>query len=166
MLKIRLARIGKKKQPLYRIIVSESSRDTYGKFLELLGHYNPFSKVCEVKKDRIEYWISKGAKKTRKSKNENERKLPRQLRLSRKKKKKSHSRKLNPRKKKKLRQLKLKIKSRNNFNPCPRQGLIYFLVVIRLDYKVMFISLLPKLSCLLCCSGSSSLCFGERLIFT
>jgi|SRR3989338_7188994 len=62
MLKIRLARIGKKKQPLYRIIVSESSRDTYGKFLELLGHYNPFSKVCEVKKDRIEYWISKGAK--------------------------------------------------------------------------------------------------------
>ena len=61
MLKIRLARIGKKKKPMYRIIISESSRDTYGKFLELLGHYNPFSKVCEVKKDRVLYWISKGA---------------------------------------------------------------------------------------------------------
>ena len=34
MLKIRLARIGKKKKPMYRIIISESARDTYGKFLE------------------------------------------------------------------------------------------------------------------------------------
>ncbi|MFA6215442.1 MAG: 30S ribosomal protein S16 [Patescibacteria group bacterium] len=61
MLKIRLARIGKKKQPTYRFIVSESGRDVYGKALEILGRYNPFTKVCEVKKDRILYWISKGA---------------------------------------------------------------------------------------------------------
>lgn len=61
MLKIRLARFGKKKRPTYRFIVSESSRDTYGKYLEVLGNYNPFSKVCEVNKDRILYWIGKGA---------------------------------------------------------------------------------------------------------
>lgn len=62
MLKIRLARIGKKKRPTYRFIVSEAGRDPYGKALEIVGHYNPFSKICEVKKDRILYWISKGAK--------------------------------------------------------------------------------------------------------
>jgi len=62
MLKIRLARLGKKKKPTYRFIVSESARDPYGKALEILGHYNPFSKVTEVKKDRILYWISQGAK--------------------------------------------------------------------------------------------------------
>ena len=61
MLKIRLARFGKKKRPTYRLIVSEASRDTFGTYLENLGHYNPMSKVCDVKKDRILYWISKGA---------------------------------------------------------------------------------------------------------
>lgn len=61
MLKIRLARVGKKKNPTYRFIVSEASKDPYGKALEILGHYNPFSKVIEVKKDRILEWISKGA---------------------------------------------------------------------------------------------------------
>ncbi len=62
MLKIRLARVGKKKNPTYRFIISESARDTYGKALEILGHYNAFTKVTEVKKDRILYWISQGAK--------------------------------------------------------------------------------------------------------
>lgn len=62
MLKIRLARVGKKKKPIYRIVVSEASRDTFGKFLEILGHYNPLTKVCEIKKDRILHWISNGAK--------------------------------------------------------------------------------------------------------
>ncbi len=62
MLKIRLARLGKKKRPTYRFIVSESGRDTFGKALEIVGHYNPFSKVIEVNKERILHWISKGAK--------------------------------------------------------------------------------------------------------
>jgi small subunit ribosomal protein S16 len=62
MLKIRLARVGKKKKPTYRLIVSEAARDTYGKALEILGHFNPFTKVIEVNKDRILYWISQGAK--------------------------------------------------------------------------------------------------------
>ena len=63
MLHIRLTRIGKKKQPEYRFIVCEKSRDPWGKALEILGHYNPLvnpAKV-EVKKDRIEYWIKNGA---------------------------------------------------------------------------------------------------------
>jgi len=61
MLKIRLARVGKKKRPSYRFIVSDSQKDLYGKALEIVGHYNPFSKVIEVKKDRILEWIGKGA---------------------------------------------------------------------------------------------------------
>ena len=61
MLKIRLARVGKKKKPTYRFIVSESTKDTFGRALEILGHYNPFSKVIEINKERTLYWISKGA---------------------------------------------------------------------------------------------------------
>jgi len=61
MVKIRLARVGKKKQPTYRLVVSDSQKDLYGKYLEILGNYNPFSKVCDVKKDRILFWIKQGA---------------------------------------------------------------------------------------------------------
>ncbi|MBU2566406.1 30S ribosomal protein S16 [Patescibacteria group bacterium] len=63
MLHIRLTRIGKKKQPEYRFIVCEKSKDPWGKALEILGHYNPLvspAKV-EVNKDRIEHWIKNGA---------------------------------------------------------------------------------------------------------
>lgn len=61
MLTIRLSRIGKKKQPMYRLIISEKARDPYGRALEILGSYNPFSKELQAKNDRINYWISKGA---------------------------------------------------------------------------------------------------------
>lgn len=61
MLTIRLSRIGKRKKPMYRLIISEKARDTYGKALEILGSYNPFSKELVAKKERIEYWISKGS---------------------------------------------------------------------------------------------------------
>ena len=44
MLKIRMSRFGKKKQPIYRIIVSESSKDPWGDYLENLGTYNPKTK--------------------------------------------------------------------------------------------------------------------------
>ncbi len=64
MLKIRLARIGKRKQPYYRITVAENSRDTFGKFLEILGSYDPRSKVLDAKDQRIKYWIEKGAQMT------------------------------------------------------------------------------------------------------
>ena len=63
MLTIRLQRMGKKKQPTYRVIVSEKHKDTQAGSLEILGHYNPTvnPKVKEFKADRINYWIEKGA---------------------------------------------------------------------------------------------------------
>jgi small subunit ribosomal protein S16 len=63
MLHIRLTRIGKKKQPEYRLIVCEKSRDPWGKALEILGHYNPRTNPVTVtlKSDRITHWISNGA---------------------------------------------------------------------------------------------------------
>ncbi|HOX96731.1 MAG TPA: 30S ribosomal protein S16 [bacterium] len=61
MLTIRLIRIGKTKQPSYRLVVMEKSKDIWANYLENLGHYNPRSKEGEFAKDRIEYWVSKGA---------------------------------------------------------------------------------------------------------
>lgn len=61
MLAIRFARVGRKKQPIYRIVVSEKSKDMYGNYLELLGTYNPRSKATELKAERIEHWLKNGA---------------------------------------------------------------------------------------------------------
>ena len=61
MLTIRLSRRGKKKQIAYRLIISEKARDPYGRSLEILGTYNPTTKVLDAKADRINHWISKGA---------------------------------------------------------------------------------------------------------
>lgn len=64
MLKIRLRRIGKKKHPVYRLIVSPKTKDTKGDFLEDLGFYNPLLKpaVFEINQERVKYWLAKGAK--------------------------------------------------------------------------------------------------------
>ena len=64
MLKIRLARIGRSNQPKYRFVVAEHSVHVQGKFVEILGFYHPASKNkdIQIKKERIEYWISRGAK--------------------------------------------------------------------------------------------------------
>lgn len=64
MLKIKLARIGKKKAPIYRFIISEVGRDPYGRVLENLGSYNPRSKELQAKAERINHWISQGAQMT------------------------------------------------------------------------------------------------------
>lgn len=63
MLIIRLQRVGKKKFPTYRLIISEKARDTWGNYLEELGTFNPHLKENQLvaKVDRIKYWISKGA---------------------------------------------------------------------------------------------------------
>jgi len=61
MLTIRLARIGKKKQPIYRLIINEKTKDTLGDFLENLGTYNPKTKEINLKTERINHWLSKGA---------------------------------------------------------------------------------------------------------
>lgn len=63
MLKIRLQRIGRKNDPAFRVVLTDSKNSTKsGKFLEILGSYNP--KVGEKKLDgeKIKYWLSKGAK--------------------------------------------------------------------------------------------------------
>ena len=63
MLAIRLARVGAKKKPAYRVVVTEKSRARNSSSLEILGHYNPTKDpiILSLKEDRIEYWISKGA---------------------------------------------------------------------------------------------------------
>lgn len=61
MLKIRLSRIGRKNRAQFRVTLSDSRRAPDGKFIEILGHYNPFSKEKVFNKERVEYWISKGA---------------------------------------------------------------------------------------------------------
>lgn len=61
MLAIRLSRKGKKKQPLYRIIVNEKTKDPWGDYLENLGFYNSKTKELNLKADRIKYWLSQGA---------------------------------------------------------------------------------------------------------
>ena len=64
MLMIRLARMGARKQPHYRVVVIEKVRARNGRSVEVVGTYNPRSTPAniELKRDRIEYWVSKGAK--------------------------------------------------------------------------------------------------------
>jgi small subunit ribosomal protein S16 len=64
MLAIKLARRGKKNQPLFRLLVQEKAKDPFGDFLEELGYWNPKTKQGDFKKERIVYWISKGAQPT------------------------------------------------------------------------------------------------------
>ena len=61
MLVIRLTRIGKKNQPAYRVVLAEKTSPVRGKFIEILGSYNPRSKAKDIKIERIKYWLSKGA---------------------------------------------------------------------------------------------------------
>ncbi len=63
MLAIRLARIGKKKRPFYRVVVTEKTRPRNGRFVEIVGTYDPLKKPAEVKLDaeRIKYWLGCGA---------------------------------------------------------------------------------------------------------
>ena len=63
MLMIRLARIGKKKRPFYRIIVTEKTRPRNGRFVEIVGTYDPLKKPALITMDdaRVKYWLGKGA---------------------------------------------------------------------------------------------------------
>ena len=63
MVKIRLTRIGSKKNAIYRMVALDSRSPRDGRFLELLGFYNPNTDPVDVrfKSDRILYWLGKGA---------------------------------------------------------------------------------------------------------
>jgi len=64
VLMIRLARIGAPKQPYYRVVVIEKERARNGRSVEIVGTYNPRTSPASInlKRDRIEHWVSKGAK--------------------------------------------------------------------------------------------------------
>jgi small subunit ribosomal protein S16 len=63
LLRIRLSRIGKKKQPAYRLVVADSRAPREGAFLKIIGHYNPLTQpvTLTVKEDEAVYWLQKGA---------------------------------------------------------------------------------------------------------
>ena len=63
MLTIRLARVGAKKKPHYRVVVVEKGRANTGRFVEIVGHYNPRSNPVDLtlKRERIEHWLGVGA---------------------------------------------------------------------------------------------------------
>lgn len=67
--KIRLARGGAKKRPYYRVVIANDTAPRDGKFIEKVGTYDPLLDATNVnrvtlKSERIEYWLSKGAKPT------------------------------------------------------------------------------------------------------
>ncbi len=62
--RIRLTRKGTKKKPFYRIVAADIEKPRDGRFLELLGTYNPMVEPAEItlKEERIMYWLGEGAK--------------------------------------------------------------------------------------------------------
>ena len=61
---IRLARTGARKQPHYRVVVIEKERARNGRPVEVVGTYNPRTNpaTVELKRERVEYWVSQGAR--------------------------------------------------------------------------------------------------------
>jgi small subunit ribosomal protein S16 len=61
--RIRLARVGSKKNPIYRVVVADSRSPRDGKFLEIVGRYNPQTNpsTIEFDEERVRDWISNGA---------------------------------------------------------------------------------------------------------
>lgn len=66
MVKLRLTRVGKKKQPSYRLVAANSRSPRDGRFIEILGHYNPLTDPPTVvfKEEKILEWLKKGAQPT------------------------------------------------------------------------------------------------------
>lgn len=64
MLSIRLTRVGSKKKPFFRVVVTEGRTALQSDFVENLGTYNPRTKPAkvEINKERVQYWLQKGAK--------------------------------------------------------------------------------------------------------
>ncbi len=64
--KLRLRRMGKKKQPVYKLVAADARSPRDGKFIEALGLYNPLTEphTFEIKEDRVLYWLNVGAQPT------------------------------------------------------------------------------------------------------
>jgi small subunit ribosomal protein S16 len=66
VLRIRLRRVGSKKQPLYRMVIAENEWPRDGRFLEIVGRYNPRTnpETVEVEEARVYHWLKNGAQPT------------------------------------------------------------------------------------------------------
>ncbi len=66
MVKLRLARMGSKKRPFYRIVAADERAPRDGRFLDIVGHYDPRTEPHTLKVDmeKVEKWLSRGAKAT------------------------------------------------------------------------------------------------------
>lgn len=58
---IRLSKVGKRNKKMFRLVVSEKTKDPFADSLEILGSYNPHSKELQVKADRVKHWVKQGA---------------------------------------------------------------------------------------------------------
>ncbi len=61
MVRIRLRRMGAKKNPFYRIVVADQQSPRDGRFIEIIGTYDPHGTKVEVKADRLAHWMNSGA---------------------------------------------------------------------------------------------------------
>jgi small subunit ribosomal protein S16 len=61
MVRIRLTRTGKKNNPSYRVVIVPQREKRETKFIEIVGHFSPLTKVIEIKEERVKYWLSVGA---------------------------------------------------------------------------------------------------------
>jgi small subunit ribosomal protein S16 len=63
MVRIRLRRVGRKRNPIYRIVVADSQAPRDGRFIEIIGNYSPRQgdAAIDLKKDRANYWLDNGA---------------------------------------------------------------------------------------------------------
>jgi len=64
LVKIRLKRMGRKKLPIYKIVVAESMSKRDGRAVDILGTYNPKSKELQVNVEKVKEWLAKGAQPT------------------------------------------------------------------------------------------------------
>lgn len=64
--KLRLTRIGSKKNPIYRVVAADSRSPRDGKFIEIVGRYNPQTEpsTIELNEEKIKAWLDKGAQPT------------------------------------------------------------------------------------------------------
>ncbi len=61
MIAIRLARLGRKKGPFYRVVVIDSRKKVNGEFLEILGFWNPAKNTKKIDSEKVQGWVAKGA---------------------------------------------------------------------------------------------------------
>ena len=64
--RIRLARVGSKKNPIYRVVVADQRSPRDGRFIEIVGRYNPQTdpSIIEFDEDRVKHWLSQGVQPT------------------------------------------------------------------------------------------------------